>query len=117
VQQAYVSSYATGIPFLVIGGNWVHQGTLVDPAGLGPWAYPNMSTNGPQLVKNSTVNEGPVTGGNPWLVIQYQAWWIITYIAKDLGYSSTSVSALSGEFNWTSTTLANVQSDLRSLGS
>ena len=117
VQQAYVSAYATGIPFLVIGGTWVHQGTLIDPAGLGPWAYPNMSTNGPSQVKTSVDTESAVTGGNPWLVIQNQAWWIMAYIAKDLGYTSTSVSTLSGEYGWSSTTLSNVQSDLRSLGS
>lgn len=36
IEQAYVNAYNTGggIPFLVVGGRYIHVGTLVDPAAL-----------------------------------------------------------------------------------
>jgi hypothetical protein len=111
-QQAYVTAYASGIPFLAINGQVVHDGTLVDPGGLSPWNYAN-GTGGQATVKASVLNET----GVPWTYVQYQAWWVMAYIAKYLGYNANTVSTLGGSsyYDWSGATLAAVTSDLASI--
>ena len=111
-QQAYVSAYASGIPFVVINGQVVHVGTLVDPANLAPWNNAN-GTGGQQTVRNSVVNET----GQPWSYVQGQAWWMMAYIARSSGYSSSNVGTLANEYGWSKSTQANVTADLASIGS
>jgi len=108
-EQAYVTSYATGIPFVVVGGQVLHVGALVDPAALATWNYANGSV-GATVVKNSVLNET----GNPWIYVQNQAWWVMAFIAKDLG---TPVGTLASEYGWSSGTTAQVTTDLQNLGS
>jgi hypothetical protein len=111
-QQAYVTAYASGIPFLSINGQAVHDGSLVDPGGLTPWNYAN-GTSGQAYVQNSVVNENNV----PWTYVQTQAWWIMAYIAKYLGYNANTVSTLGGTsyYDWSAATLSGVTSDLSSI--
>ena len=112
-QQAYVTAYASGIPYLVVNGQMVHIGTLVDPLSLAPWNWANSSDtlSGAATVRAAVLNET----GAPWSNVQGQAWWIIAIIANDLGYTTVTVSTLGSEYNWSASTLQNVTSDLRSI--
>ncbi|HYA11178.1 MAG TPA: hypothetical protein VEH10_05880, partial [Thermoplasmata archaeon] len=111
-EQAYVSAYAAGIPFVVLNGQYVHVGTLVNPASLATWNSANGS-GGPATVRGAVLNET----GAPWSAVQSAAWWIMAYLAKDLGYSSTTVGVLVTDYGWTTADKTNVVSDLQSLGS
>jgi len=112
-QQAYVSSYANGIPFVVLNGQQVHIGTLVDPAGLEPWNYANYTNGtGPDVVLGQVNSES----GAAWTAVQTAAWWMITWIAKDLGYSSSTVTTLKNDYGWSTATTSAVTTDLQSLG-
>ncbi|HYM40356.1 MAG TPA: DUF929 family protein, partial [Thermoplasmata archaeon] len=57
VEQAYVNAYNTGggIPFLVVGGVYIHVGTLVDPASLESGG----TALTPQHVAQSLANANP----------------------------------------------------------
>jgi hypothetical protein len=109
-QQAYVSSYASGIPFLVVNGQYVHLGTLVDPQSLAPWNYSNSgnSLSGASSVQSAVASES----GTPWTFIQDQAWWTMAFIAKAVG---TPVSTLASEYGWSARTTSNVENDTASL--
>jgi hypothetical protein len=109
-QQAYVSSYATGIPFLVVNGQYVHVGTLIDPSNLEPW---NWSNSGNSLSGATTV-QNSVSGGSgqPWAYVQDQAWWIMAFLAKAIG---TPVPTLASEYGWSAQTTSNVQNYTASL--
>ena len=111
-QSAYVSAYAAGIPFFVINGQVVHPGALVDPGALEPWDHAN-GTGGPSTVLSSVTSES----GTPWTYVQGQAWWIMAYIAKYLGYNAATVSTLGGSsyYDWSSATLSGVTADLGSI--
>jgi hypothetical protein len=105
-EQAYVSAYdpGGGIPFVVINGQYVHLGYLVDPTDLEPWA--SGTNGGNTAVKESVVSEQAASaGGNPWMSVQTQAWWIMAIFAKVTGIP---VSTLASEYSWTSTTKAIV---------
>lgn len=104
-QLAYVTAYSGGsIPFVVIGGQYVHGGsTLVDPSLLTNWSATN-NANGDTIVKNSVYNET----GTPWSVIQDQAWWIMAMLAKSCGETP---SALASTYHWSSDTLTSVSTD------
>ncbi len=109
-QQAYVTAYSGGsIPFVVINGNVVHVGALVDPVALEPWNETNDLT-GAATVLTDVQNEN----GTPWAAVQSQAWWMMAFIARAIG---TPVSTLASEYGWTSATQAAVNSDLSGLGS
>jgi hypothetical protein len=105
-QQAYVSSYAGGIPFLVVNGQYVHLGTLIDPANLASWNWSNSgnSLSGASTVQSSVASES----GAPWTVVQDQAWWTMAYIARAIG---TPVPTLASEYGWSASTTANVEND------
>ncbi len=111
-QQAYVTAYASGIPFVVINGQVIHVGTLVDPANLAPWNNAN-GTAGENTVRTSVASES----GQPWTYVQGQAWWMMAYIAKASGYTSSTVGTLANDYSWSKSTQANVTADLASLGS
>jgi len=106
-QQAYVTAYASGIPFAAVNGQVVHDGTLVNPSDLAPWNSANGSAG---TVRADVLNET----GAPWAAVDAQAWWIMTFIAKDLG---TPVATLASEYGWSSNDQTQVSSDLSSLGS
>ena len=99
-QLAYVSSYSGGsIPFVVVGGQYVHAGTtLVDPANLSNWTRTGAST-----VMNDVRNET----GQPWTAVQDQAWWIMAFLARCAGMKADSLPA-----SWTSSDKLNVGEDL-----
>jgi len=106
-EQAYVTAYASGIPFVVINGQTIHVGALVDPGLLTTWNGANGS-GGPSTVQSDVVGET----GTPWSVVQGQAWWIMAFIAKDLG---TPVSTLASEYGWSTATQNAVAADVSSL--
>ncbi len=107
-QQAYVTAYASGIPFVVVNGQSVHRGSFILPKELGPWSQSNM-TNGTSVVLKSVNTEAAVGSyGDPWTVIQKAAWWLMAFIAKDLGYTPTTIGTLHTDFGWTSNTTTAV---------
>jgi hypothetical protein len=112
-QSAYVTAYASGVPFYAINGQVVHPGTLVDPYCLTPWNHAN-GTGGPTTVLNDVNSE---TAGTPWTCVQAQAWWVMAFIAKYLGYNVNTVSTLGGssDYGWSSATLSQVTNDLSSI--
>ena len=109
-QQAYVTAYASGIPFVVLNGQYVHIGSLVDPLSLSPWNWANSSDtlSGAATVKASVLNET----GSPWSSVEGPAWWIMALLAKILGYSTVTVSTLGSEYSWSPSTVQNVTHDL-----
>ena len=113
-QQAYVTAYASGIPFFVINGQIVHAGSLVNPNDLSQWNLATAGAGGQTTVLNSVLNEN----GQPWTFVQPQAWWIMAFIAKDLGYTATTVNTIGGSsyYGWSSATLNGVITDLTILG-
>ncbi len=104
-QQAYVTAYSGGsIPFLVVNGQYVHGGsTIVDPASLVSW-----EGTGAPTVQSSVSSES----GTPWSVVQDQAWWIMAFMAKSTGIP---VSQLASQYHWSSTTAAQVSSDVSAI--
>ncbi len=99
-QSAYVNAYSGNqIPFVVVNGQYVHVGALVSPNDLKTWAAG--ANGGAGSVKDSTLNETAVTGGNPWTSIQTGAWWFMAIIAKVLG---TPITTLKNEFGWSTNT-------------
>lgn len=109
IQQAYLTSYDpnVGIPFVVINGQYVHSGTLVDPNCLQPWWA---GSNGGNLaVKNSVVNETAAgSGGNPWNCVSSATYWMAAMIALSTGQQLTT---LKNSYLWNSTTLGHIQTD------
>jgi thiol-disulfide isomerase/thioredoxin len=109
-QLAYVTAYSGGsIPFLVIGGKYVHGGTsLVDPANLTNWNYASDHSGAP-TVKADVLGET----GQPWFVVQDQAWWVMGYIARCLGVDSASgVTALGNTYGWSAADKAAVGANI-----
>jgi hypothetical protein len=109
-QQAYVTAYSGGsIPFVVINGNILHLGTLVDPTALEPYNSTNDPTNGWSTVQSDIVNEN----GAPWTAVQGQAWWVMAFLTRAIG---TPVGTLSSEYGWSTATTNGVTADLSALG-
>ena len=80
-QQAYVSAYdSTGIPFVVVNGQYIHAGTLVDPAQL---AGLNATTVQNQISSQS---------GVAWNAVQSQGYFLIAYLVKANGGNPTSLA-------------------------
>jgi uncharacterized protein DUF929 len=102
-QQAYLSNYSGGgIPFVVINGQYIHAGALVDPSGLS--SYANGADGGDIAVKNSILNET----GIPWQVVAPAAWWVMAILAAATGESPAFLKAT---YAWSGTTLSLVQAD------
>lgn len=106
-QQAYLTSYASGIPFIVLNGQYVHDGTLVNPHDLQNWS--NNQNGGASSVEQSLLNEKPVQGGNPWQYVRDSAWWIMAIITVCLGQD---VTTLANEYGWSTTTKSAVATDV-----
>ncbi len=106
-QQAYVAAYETGIPFVVIGGQYLHVGSLYSPEDLAAWA--DGADGGDLAVKNSVHNETAApSGGDPWQTVQSQAWWLMALLVKAAGASPAFEAATYG---WSKSTQASVTSD------
>ncbi|MCI4338949.1 MAG: DUF929 domain-containing protein [Thermoplasmata archaeon] len=108
-QQAYVSAYGGGaIPFLVVGGIYVHFGaSLVAPTSLSTWA--DGQNGGASAVQSSVATES----GAPWSAIQTPAWWLMAFMAKGSG---VPVTTLASEYHWTTATQTAVTGDLNQIG-
>ncbi|HTP54493.1 MAG TPA: DUF929 family protein [Thermoplasmata archaeon] len=104
-QLAYVTAYSGGsIPFFVIGGKYVHGGTSL----INPEKWKNYTSTGASAVQSGVKGES----GYPWQVVQQEVWWIMAFIAKCLG---TSTSTLASEFGWSSADQTNVNAYLAEL--
>ncbi|MGA9839804.1 MAG: DUF929 family protein [Thermoplasmata archaeon] len=101
-QSAYVGAYSGGsIPFLVVNGQYVHGGSqLIYPQNLATWAGSGAST-----VLSSVQSES----GAAWTAVQFQAWWIMAFMAKSTG---TPVAQLASDLGWSTATKDGVQADL-----
>jgi Domain of unknown function (DUF929) len=115
-EQAYLTAYSAGsIPFLVIGGTYVHGGnTLIDPTGLADYTVENDSSNGPATVEQFVHDE---TNSPAWTAVQGAAWWIMAILIKVMGGNDATVSTLATQVSpsWTASTQANVTKDLNQL--
>ncbi|MFZ0890899.1 MAG: DUF929 family protein [Thermoplasmata archaeon] len=106
IQQAYVAAYSgNSIPFLVINGQYVHGGSqLIAPTLLSTWNFANSGGTGAATVLTAVNSES----GQPWNIVQVQAWWIMAFLVKATG---DSVSQLATQYSWSSATAAGVSSD------
>ncbi len=107
IQQAYVTAYASGIPFLVVGGQYIHLGTLVDPANLTPWNLANGSGL-TSVVRGDVINET----GAPWSAIKGQAWLITAFVYRSLGNSCAALSTMQTDYGWKAADVTGVGSVL-----
>ncbi len=112
VQQAYLSSYSTGIPFVVLNGQYVHLGSLANPACLQPWAAG--ANGGNAAVETSIANEAPAgSSGNPWTCISDQAYWTAALLAFSTGQQITTLKTTYG---WNVTDTSAIQTDFSLIG-
>ncbi len=73
-----------------------------------PWAAG--ANGGDQAVKNSVGNETAApSGGNPWLVVQNQTWFMMALLVKTTGVSEADLAAT---YHWSGATQAAVTADL-----
>lgn len=80
-EQAYVSAYdSTGIPFVVVNGQYIHAGTLVDPSQL---AGLNATTIQGQIAQHQ---------GVAWNAVQSQGYFLLAYLVKANGGQPTSIA-------------------------
>jgi thiol-disulfide isomerase/thioredoxin len=111
VQQGYLVAYSGGsIPFVVVGGKYVHGGaTLNNPKAFENYTSINDS-NGAPTVEMQVRNET----GQGWTGAQAQAWWIMAMLVKEL---NEPVSTLAADVtpHWSPSTVANVTADLNLL--
>ncbi len=110
-QQAYLTAYASGIPFIVLNGQYEHDGELVNPADLSNWSHGQ--NGGYTSVEQSVLNEVPVQGGNAWAAVRTNAWWIMAIITVTIG---VPVTTLANEYGWSSATKQAVGTDVSLLG-
>lgn len=101
-QQAYVSAYANGIPFIVVNGQYIHTGTLVAPTSLSSWA--NGAGGGTTTVAQSV----QTTSGTPWSAISTSTFWLMAYMAKATG---VPIGTLASENGWPTGITSSVTSD------
>jgi glutaredoxin len=106
-QQAYVTAYSSSsIPFVVVNGQYIHGGSqLVAPSLLSTWNFANSGSTGGAGTVLTQVNS---ESGQAWSVVQFQAWWIMAFLAKSTG---DSVSQLASQYSWSSATAAGVSAD------
>ena len=93
VQQAYISAYDScqtcGIPFVVIGGIYVHQGQLVDPASMGTGdPQRNWLADSPQQVQGQIDNQS----GAAWNAIGPSAYLMEAFMVKLSGGQPQAVA-------------------------
>jgi hypothetical protein len=106
VEQAYFSAYASGIPFLVINGQYVHTTSLIDPSQISSFSTTQMQ----QQVGSAS--------GTGWTIVQGQTWWMMAFIAKSAGATPGDLaqqpyySAWGNSAVWGSNTQSSVASDL-----
>ena len=113
VQQAYVSAYSNGIPFVVLNGQYVHTGTLIEPTQMSTWS--NGANGGVTTVANDVLTET----SSAWSIVSVQAGWITAFLLKANGYSSVAafLAANPGlnnpsKYQWTSGMSSLVNTDL-----
>ena len=83
IEQAYVSAYGgPGIPFVVLGGQYFHTGTLVDPS-----SFVGVS---PAVVQQQVSNQS----GNYWDLIQGQAYYMMAFIVHLNGGQPTNIAQI-----------------------
>jgi hypothetical protein len=116
VQQAYVSAYSTGLPFVVLNGQYVHAGTLIEPTVMSSWAAG--ANGGYTTVANGVLTES----GAPWSDVSSQAGWITAFLLKSGGYSTVAafLAANPGlnnpsKYQWTTGMTGIVNADLAQL--
>jgi hypothetical protein len=94
VEQAYVNAYNSGggIPFLIVGGRYIHGGTLVDPGAL----ESSGTALTPQLVAQSMTAANP---NDPVYVAIHQAQvYLEAYFVKiDQAAGITPPSSVTGD--------------------
>lgn len=108
VQQAYFGAYGgSAIPFVVINGVYVHGGsTLIQASTLSNYAHG--ANGGYSAVYQSVVGET----GTPWSDVQTQTWWMMAFMVESTGIS---VSQLASQYHWSSTTAAQVSTDVAAI--
>jgi hypothetical protein len=102
VQQAYVSAYSGGsIPFVVVGGKYVHFGTsLLDPTDLKDYA--SGANGGAGYVAGSVVNEKNA----PWSDIEPAMCWMMTFMVKAvIAATGTPITTIASENHWSGSVL------------
>lgn len=109
-QQAFVSAYSNGIPYIVINGQYVHRGTLVAPLALANWSA---GVHGGAAYVQSQVAAENASSGSPWLPVMDQTYWTMAFIAVALGQP---VSTLANDYVWTSATKSAVTTDVALIG-
>jgi thiol-disulfide isomerase/thioredoxin len=111
-QQAYVTAYSNGIPFIALNGQFLHPGTLVNPQALSPWS--GGQNGGDTAVKNSVLNETAAPqGGDPWTAISGPAWWMMAVLAKTTGQP---IPFLAATYGWSHNTQTQVEADYALIG-
>lgn len=77
IQQAYVSAYdTTGIPFIVLNGQYFHAGTIVNPQNSTTGAYLSTYT-ADQIMSQLNSGSGPA-----WDAIAPSAYWLLAFTVK-----------------------------------
>jgi glutaredoxin len=103
-QSAYVAAYSSSsIPFLVINGQYIHGGAQL----IAPTLLSSYTNSGATTVQGQVVSE-ETSSGSAWNVVQFQAWWIMAFLAKSTG---ESVSQLSTQYGWSTATTSAVSTD------
>lgn len=92
IQQAYISAYDScsncGIPFVVLNGQYWHQGTIVEPQnGTGGFSLNSYS---PQQVMGELQNQS----GPAWDLINPGAYWILAFLVKANGGSPSTAAKI-----------------------
>jgi Domain of unknown function (DUF929) len=89
IQQAYVSAYdTTGIPFMVLNGQYFHAGTIVNPVNGTTGVYLNSYT--PQQIMGQLNNgSGPV-----WDDVVPGAYWLMAFMLKVTNGQPSSVASI-----------------------
>ncbi|MGI0132628.1 MAG: DUF929 family protein [Thermoplasmata archaeon] len=84
VARAYVSAYSTGIPFVVVNGQYFHTTQLVDPGQLAGMTAPQ--------VENQIANQS----GPAWNAVSPSAYMMLALIVKVNGGQPTSAASIPG---------------------
>ena len=100
IEQAYVTAYSNGIPFIVINGQYVHAGTLIQPTDVSSYSTTEMQ----QQVASEN--------GSAWSIVQSQAWWMMAFLAKSAGATPSNLATQPYYSGWSTATKSAVASDL-----
>ena len=86
--QAYVSAYDTGgIPFLVINGQYVHTGTIVNQPGANGFTLNEYTFA--QIMGNLNNQSGPA-----WDIVSTAAYWLLAFLVKANNGNPANVAAI-----------------------